>query len=293
MTDTYEVEVDLEHDRDRVWQALVDPADLEVWFCEHADIDVAAGRYDFWGRFTPGVPSREERAHTIIDLEPGRLLRYAWPLRGGDTTVTITLDGDTRVNVVHDDVPARRSGMEHVPSHLWMGALGNLRSYLATGRPGPRFDWSWPHHGGFFAEADVPAATHEVWRALVDDGWLHPENPMRRPARTENEDFAWDVGVLQGVRLLDVTPSERFSLAWIGDHETILTYELADSGGSTHITIVQSGFSADRDIQGMAEGFFSGIAEIGWVFESGGTWRPGGRDSVRVLRNHETVRSSG
>src|SRR5439155_3253334 len=98
MTDTYEVEIDLPHDRDRVWRALTDPKEMQTWFCEHAEVDLDAGRYDFWGRFTPGVPGREDGYRKIVDLEPGRLLRFAWPWRGGDSIVTITLDGDTRLN---------------------------------------------------------------------------------------------------------------------------------------------------------------------------------------------------
>ena len=33
----------------RAWAALTDNAALAAWYAEHADVDLAAGRYDFWG----------------------------------------------------------------------------------------------------------------------------------------------------------------------------------------------------------------------------------------------------
>src|SRR5688500_14332167 len=68
-----------------VWEALTTPSLLEQWFCEHADVDLDAGRYDFWGRYTPDVPSREEGRHPIIEVEPYSVLRFQWPIRGLDT----------------------------------------------------------------------------------------------------------------------------------------------------------------------------------------------------------------
>ena len=128
--------------RARTWTALTDPRELEQWFCEHADVSLDDHRYDFWGRFTPGVPDREQGRHAILEIEPHRLLRYSLPIAGAHTTVEYSLDGDTRVHVLHTGVPERGEGAEAHVRHLWSNALGHLRAHLEMGRPGPRFGWS-------------------------------------------------------------------------------------------------------------------------------------------------------
>ena len=278
MTDTYEHEVDVAAPRQRVWRALVEGPELERWFCEHADVDLDAGDYNFWGRYTPDNPTVEEGGRKIIECEPERRLRYAWPWRGGDTTVEVTLEvGDndaTRVHILHEGVPLRTSVTSHSLSHFWTFALTQLRGYLEMGRPGPRFDWSWPHMGGFTAEAEIRAPRTAVWEALVDNGWEAPLNPRRRPPPTSDDDFGFDVGPVMGIKVLDLTAPDRYSLRWDDSPPTVLTYTLEDSAGGTRITIVHSGFADDDDIGGMAEGFFSGIVEIAWQLETQGAWPP-------------------
>ena len=140
MTETYEVEADVDAPVEVVWQALTDGRQLERWFCEHADVDIAAGRFDFWGRHTPGVPTRAEGHGRVIEVDPHRLLRVEW----GDMTISFHLDGST-VRVVHEGAPERPTTGEHLPSHWWQFALGHLQALLTTGGTGPRFDWSAPH----------------------------------------------------------------------------------------------------------------------------------------------------
>ena len=64
----------------------------------------------------------------------------------------------------------------------------------------------------------------------------------------------------------------------------MLSYDLSAAGGSTHVTIVQSGFADDFDVQGQAEGFFSGVLELAWQLESNGLWQPGRAGTVRRLQ---------
>lgn len=258
MTDTYEVEADIDAPADVVWRALTDSRELERWFCEHADVDVAAGRFDFWGRHTPHVPSHDQGHGRVIDVEPLRLLRIDW----GGTTITFHLDGST-LRVVHDGVPERPT-TGHLPSHWWQFALGHLQARLTTGRTGPRFDWSAPHHGGFTVVAAVDAPPTTVWDGLVS-GWLTPHNVRRRPPRDDREDFGFDVGVVVGVKILDLDRPHRYSLEWIEDRTTVLSYDLSTDGArGTFVTIVQSGFDENDDLQGQAEGFFSGVLELAW-----------------------------
>lgn len=282
MTDTYELEVDLDATPERVWHALTDGRELEQWFCEHAEVDMAAGRFDFWGRHTPGAPVQEDGRGRVVAAEPGRRLEVAWR----DERIAFDLHDATTVRVVHEIDAPRPTTAEHLPSHWWQFALGHLRNHLAGRGVGPRFDWTWPHHGGFTAYAEVAAPIDLVWDGLVT-GWLREDNRHRRPAPQPDHDFGFDVGVVVGIKLLDVVEPTRFSLEWIEEQTTVLSYDLREvaGGGSTFVTIVQSGFAADMDLQGQAEGFFSGVQELAWKLESGGLWVSGGRGTVRRIRD--------
>jgi uncharacterized protein YndB with AHSA1/START domain len=271
VTDTYEVEIDIAARPGRVWQALTDARELEAWFCEHADVSLGDKQYDFWGRHTPGAPSRHEAHHKVLDHEDEHLLRYDWNYLGGDSVVTVTLhdnaDG-TRVHVLHEGVGPRIGPAAHHPRHLWSGSLTMLRGWIETGRVGPRFDWSWPHVGVIHVEADIDGTRSEVWNGLVA-GW----SPNVKPV-TDAEGMI-DVGVKVGLKVLDLRADELYVLEWDdGTAPTVMTYTVADSGGRTRITLVHSGFASDEDLQGMAEGFFSGLYELAWQIETTGSWPP-------------------
>jgi len=259
LTETYEVEADIDASAARVWHALTDSRELEQWFCEHADVDLTAGRFDFWGRHTPHVPTREQGHGRVLEAQPERLLCIDW----GGMTITFHLEGST-LRVVHDGAPERPTTGGHLPSHWWQFALGHLQSLLTIGQTGPRFDWSAPHHGGFTVVAAVDAPPAMVWDGLAS-GWLTPDNERRRPPRNDYEDFGFDVGVVMGIKVLDLDRPRRLSMEWIGDETTVLSYDLdTDGAGGTFVTIVQSGFDENEDLQGQAEGFFSGVAELAW-----------------------------
>jgi uncharacterized protein YndB with AHSA1/START domain len=259
MSETYEVEIDLRAMPEIVWSALTERHQLVRWFCEHADIDLDSGRFDFWGRHTPGAPTHDEGHGRIVAMERLRRLSIEW----GGVTITFTL-GDGTLNVLHEGVADRPSSAEHLPSHWWQFALGHLDALLTTGATGPRFDWSWPHHAGFSATAEIDAPPETIFDELVD-GWVRPDNPRRRPARNEHEDFGFDVGVVVGVKVLDLERPSRFALEWIQDEVAVLSYDIVPGpNGGTHITIVQSGFAPGMDLQGQAEGFFSGVLELAW-----------------------------
>src|SRR3954470_15458612 len=69
-----------------VHRALTDPAALQVWLAEHAEVDLP-GRYQFWGRFTPDGEAPHQRLLHVDDSS----LRFEWELDGVPTTVDIGL----------------------------------------------------------------------------------------------------------------------------------------------------------------------------------------------------------
>ncbi len=64
-----------------VHRALTDPAALQVWLAEHADVDLP-DRYQFWGRFTPDGEAPHQRLRHVDDSS----LRFDWELDGVSTS---------------------------------------------------------------------------------------------------------------------------------------------------------------------------------------------------------------
>jgi uncharacterized protein YndB with AHSA1/START domain len=89
------------HSLERVWRALVDPAELAAWLMP-TDFAPRAG-HEF------SLETGDERVGTIrgevLEIDEPRLLRCRWSGGFGDTEVTFELfpEGDgTRLRVVHD-----------------------------------------------------------------------------------------------------------------------------------------------------------------------------------------------
>jgi uncharacterized protein YndB with AHSA1/START domain len=123
---------------DRVFRALIDPAELTRWFAEHAQIEPRRdGVYRFWGRHTLGTPSQDSARQTITTFQPNEALGFLWPVNEVDTEVTMTLVPDesgTRLTLSHAvsadlGVPRQR---ELIDDH-WRRAMGNLSTHLAGG----------------------------------------------------------------------------------------------------------------------------------------------------------------
>ena len=89
MTELLHVQIALKAQAQAIYQALTD--NLAVWFAEYADVSTAEKRYDFWGRFTPGTPTREEGRHPLLAYEPGKHLNFEWRSHKFDSTVDIQI----------------------------------------------------------------------------------------------------------------------------------------------------------------------------------------------------------
>lgn len=86
MTDRRSVvlERDLPFAPDRVWRAITTPELLAEWLMPNDFAPVVGQAFRFtadWG----GVDCR------VLDIEPGRMIRYAWAAFALDSEVTITL----------------------------------------------------------------------------------------------------------------------------------------------------------------------------------------------------------
>jgi uncharacterized protein YndB with AHSA1/START domain len=258
------------HEPKVVYEAFTEPTILTQWFCEHADIDLDAGRYDFWGKYTPGAPSRRGGHRKVVAWEGDRLLRYAWRFRGRPTTVELALapsdDGGTDLRLVHDNLPTWQWKHGGAPGNFWGNVLTSLRGLLETNDAGLRYDFSTTRRGGCEISVDIKAPPESVWtevRAEVD----------RWKAEAERDGYP--------VELLNLVEGRQVGIPQRGgDNEnyTIVTFTLEGSGGGTRLTLVQSGFADPDDLtEGHTLGWVHVLLHIKYLVELGASPRSWGR----------------
>lgn len=233
-----ELVVHLEQPPSAVWHALTDQRKLMHWFCEHADVDLDAGRYNFWGCYTIGNPKRGRRK--LVAHDRNRRLVYTWRFRDRPTQVEITLSrrngGGTDLHLNHTGVPEWKWEQGGSVDNFWAGVLAtNLRGFLSDGDPGFRYDFSYPSSGGCELTVDVGASRDLVWEIVEETVTLWRSEAHRQG---------------HPVEFLDVDPGRRIGIHQQGgQHEdfTTVIFTLADSGGRTKLTLAQSGFAREDD----------------------------------------------
>jgi uncharacterized protein YndB with AHSA1/START domain len=260
---------------DDLFALLAGPAAMREWLADDADVDLDAGRYEFWGATVPGGERGRQR---LVSADAGRLLRFAWMLDERDTDVRIELepDGDgTALRLTHTGVRPRE-GAEASVRDWWHLCLDNLAS-LAEGRGlAPRVDLTRPPGATVGDSVEIDAAPAAVWRSLIEpaelERWI-ADRATVEPHVGGVYDFGWDHGPM---RILELEPERRLSYSWRrpGDPDTVVTWELEGSGGGTRLTLVHSGFTEPRSAGGYDVGWAAFLASFKRMQELGGRWRP-------------------
>jgi uncharacterized protein YndB with AHSA1/START domain len=276
-----EVHVDVEAPPERVYAALTDNKALGVWFAETADVSMDDLRYDFWGRYTPEDPGRDESNHPIVAVEADRRLVYGWNLRGANSQVSLQLepgDGGTHVDLRHDETPARRVE-EGSLADWWSLSLENLKAWVERGSVGLRVDYAIPPELELRLEVDIAAPGREVFRALTDpsllERWIGGPGKPAIDARVGGRlDFGWgdDGGP---VRILSLQPDREISYAWTyaGEPDTVVTWSLTEAGSGTRLTLVHLGFVDTILDRPYRTGWTKFLNRVKHLVESGPTWK--------------------
>jgi uncharacterized protein YndB with AHSA1/START domain len=276
MTETHALEHRIGAGPETVYAALTTPASMRRWMADEADVDLAGGRYEFWG---PTVPGGERGGQRLVAAEPGRTLRFGWRLGGLDTDVRIDLDGDgggCRLLLRHAGVRPRE-GAEPSVRDWWHLVVDNLASVCEGLEPAPRVDLTrLGNPGDVRCEIEIEAAPAQVWRSLVEpaelDRWI-AEKATVEPEVGGAYDFGWDHGPM---RILELEPERRLAYSWRrSPHpDTVVTWELEGSGGRTRLTIVHSGFVDEAVRGGYGVGWAAFLASFKRMQELEGRWRP-------------------
>ncbi|MCA9882687.1 MAG: SRPBCC domain-containing protein [Anaerolineae bacterium] len=274
----------------RVYDALTDDAALATWFTEFSAVDVAGGAYDFWGRFTPGAPTREQGKHPVSDYRAGHLLSYDWTLPNGSTNVRLMLreraPDVTMLTLHHANAEV---GQHHTyalaPEDFWFLSLENLRRYL-DGKPSDaRVDFSQSMKGDITHVIDIDADAGTVFDVLLSpkqlERWIASQAAVE-PHIGGSIDLGWGVGP---IKILDLQPNQKLAYEWNEDgttgQMTTVTWTLEEGNGRTRLTFTHSGFDDDTDNSGIYPGWRNFQSWVRSVAEYGDNWQP----AIKLLTN--------
>ncbi|MFC6088931.1 SRPBCC family protein [Saccharothrix lopnurensis] len=258
---------------ERVRRALTDAAELRVWLTEHAEADLP-DRWRFWGRHTP----EGDEPRQVLEHVDDSSLAFRWTIGGEETSVELRWaaeDGGTLVSVSQSHFPGWAEAVAETGVLAWLYtfwtiSLANLVDHV-EGRPiTARIDYT-THEMRVDVVVDAPAEA--VGRSLVDPGqysrWFG--------AKVDIE--PWDGGrfAMGGFdadddpgRVVGYEPGRRMGIEWDG---LVAGWELAESGGRTRLTFVQSGFVEGRPPYGAWAGWLAGLAGLRRFHELP-DWRP-------------------
>ena len=258
----------------QVWEALTDPAALQLWLAEHAAVELS-DRYEFWGRYTPEGTEARQRLRQVGD----RSLVFDWVLDGETTTVEIGLaeepGGSTVVSLSQTGTPGwpemlSLPGSRSLMHTFWALALANLADHVEGRQITPRVDFTDPNLG---AVVMIDADRQRVYESLTQ----YEEFSRWFGAKVEMELFEGGRFAMGGfadnpapAHIVQLEPGRSMTIDWGG---MVSTWELEDSDGQTRMTIVQSGFDEHEPPFDGWLGWLAGVAELRRYNEQP-NWRP-------------------
>lgn len=273
------MQIEIPADAGSVFRALTGPTALRSWLAEDADVDLAAGRYTFWGIHTPYTPASDSAHMRLLDYQPGRLLQFAWLMGQNPSTVRFKLlergNNETVLSLIHqrgDQGQAENFSLED----YWFAHLENLRRYVDGKASEARIDFSSPMTGDIRHALDSTATSERIFTVLTQPKWM--ERWIASDARVElkrggNYDLGWGI---DGINVVDFECDKRLSISWQEHDEapTRATWRLEDAGGKTHIRFEHTGFNEAHPNHGIWAGWLNYLNWIRSVAEYGRAWQP-------------------
>lgn len=280
MTSPLEIQMILPgHEAAAVYHALTQTQALKSWFAEHADVDLQANRYAFWGKYTPSAPNKAAGQHQVIDYTRNQQLAYRWIIDGIHLDINyrlLPMTNGTRLYLTHTmekHPPSMTVGFED----FWFLSLENLRRHL-DGKTPVLLDYTSMKLGDFEVSVEIDGEAAAVFHTLTDNDAL--ERWIASQANVEPKiGGTYDVGWGDGgpIKIVDLVPNAKLAYSWEPYHtypETVTTWTLKESGGKTRLTMVHSGFNPDDDAKGLIGGWLNFLSWVKSIIEYGDAWHP-------------------
>jgi uncharacterized protein YndB with AHSA1/START domain len=162
-----------------------------------------------------------------------------------------------------------------------MLSLANLASYCEGRSVGPMCDFTASRANEARATVEINAPPDQVFASLIEPAELNrwiATNAEVEPQVGGRYSFGWDHGP---VKILELDPGRALAYSWRhswddgdGPDSTVVRWELDGSQGRTFLTIVHSGFGADRRSDGYQLGWLEFLASLKRMLEVGAGWQP-------------------
>lgn len=280
MTKTIRVNVTIDATAAEIYPAFADANQVIRWLAEEAQVDLDAGQFALWGPSIPGLPSGNDGHMQLVAAEPDKRLEFEWQLLDDATTATIELTedgGETQVSFEHAGIAD--NDWAWTVASFWAIQAENLRGWVERGITGPRFDFRELVPGDIEVSAEIDAPASEVFRAITDPEmvgkWMMSNNVTIEPEVGGTYDLE---GWTQDgpVKIVDLQENEKLAYSWRSDwvgHETLVTWELAESQGKTRLTLMHSGFASDARHDSYRTGWLGFLVAIKALIERA-EWAP-------------------
>jgi uncharacterized protein YndB with AHSA1/START domain len=154
-----------------------------------------------------------------------------------------------------------------------------------------RFDFSQAYQGAVQLDLEIGVQPDIVFDALVDPQQLRrymADNPVVEPVVDGRIDFGW--GDDGPYRILALEAPNRLDYAWRnsdGSSDSVVSWQLEGSAGRTRLTLVHSGFAADRDTAGYTFGWLDYLNRIRFMCEVGAGWH---KPRIELIAPDEAAR---
>lgn len=277
MADSLHIQLAVPAAPSTIFHAWTDTGSLMAWFAESADVQLDQQRFGYWGRYTPGCPSRAQGYHRLTAVESGHLLRWTWNVAGHASEVAVTLAprNDGTLVVVRHVIPTDHVIAVPNVEDFWFLSLENLRRHLDGRSDVVRCDFSAIRGGDIGHSVLIDGSRDEVFGALMRpeqlERWIASRATVE-PMVGGRYELGWEQG--GPVKILELVPNERLATTWPAEIETVVTWTLEDSGGKTRLTLVHSGFAPDQPTGGLDAGWLNFLSWIKSLVEYGPAWRP-------------------
>ena len=190
------------------------------------------------------------------------MLRFAWTIGSVETTTEFRLepgkDGGTRLTISYTNVPtheelAAGDADGAILWTWWLIPVSALADYLDGREVGPRVDFDATKGDEMRTTVAIDAPPDEVYPFLVEpdklDQWIGMNS--RVDARVGGE---IEIHEGQGAaKIFELEPGRRLTVGWDDRPGVAVRWELEESEGKTHLTLVHSGFDDENpmDIGGV------------------------------------------